>query len=140
MAGLLGSGMGSLAGMPNQGMDPQSLVQMLRMQAKDPFSKGMPGDDLLGPGGMSPPQNPGMPGMQQAQNNAQMVDPAAQMQTISTDFADTQPGLPNLPDSFGGFGYGQFAPKETQPVGLRQQLIQHIMSLMQQQGGMGGGM
>lgn len=135
MAGILGNGMSGMGALAGGGIDPTALLQMLTMQSKDPFSKGLPGDGLLGPGGMSVPNMPQLSGMQQAQDNAQMVDPAAQMQTIPTDFADTQPGLPNLPDNMGGFGFGQFAPKEVQPMGLRQQLIQHIMGLMQNQGG-----
>lgn len=134
--------------MSGQQLDPQMIQQilaMLRQQNADPFNKPMPGEGLLGAGGMS--QGSGMPqgGGGFAQNlptsapmsampNDQQVAPNATA-TIPTDFADTQPGLPNLPDSFTGFGFGQFAPKQMQPVGIRQQLIQQIMN-----GNRGGGM
>lgn len=115
----------------------QQIMQMMQTQRQDPFSQGMPGEGLLGAGGMAPPQQgsaggmmPQMPGLADAQMQGQQLIPNEQASTISTDFADTQPGLPNLPDSFGGFGFGQFAPKEVQPVGLRQQLIQQLMTNM----------
>lgn len=149
MSGMLNQGMG--------GMDPQSLMQMLKMGQKDPFSRPMPGEGLMGLGGMAMPESahPQAPGLMDTQmNNPQQGMGGPQlpgMSTISTDFANTQPGLPNLPDSFLGFGYGQFAPKEvgTGPGqeggmqgGMRQQMIMQMLQQLlpqMQQGGMGGG-
>lgn len=104
-------------------IDPMQLLQMLQMSQKDPFTKSMPGDALLGPGGMTSPDSmSGLPHPDMQQNGAQ----GPMMNHVSTDFADTQPGLPNLPDTFKGFGFGQFAPEVHQP-GIRQQLIQQLM-------------
>jgi hypothetical protein len=122
----------------------------------------MPGSGLLGDGGMSmgqpqgmqPMGQPQMPGMGTQPMGMQGMGQQSGMQnnsTISTDFANTQPGLPNLPDSFSGFGYGQFAPKEVQTQGngtggmqggMRQQMIsqlmQHLMPQLMNGQGFGG--
>lgn len=140
MSGMLNQGIGVLGSMDTGGLDPQALMSMLSMRQKDPFTRSMPGDSLLGSGGMSMPQMPQTPGLADTQiNNPQQFTNAPNvpgMSTISTDFANTQPGLPNLPDSFLGFGYGQFAPKEvsTGPGGeggmqggMRQQMIMKML-------------
>jgi len=57
MSGMLNQGMG--------GMDPQALMQMLKMGQQDPFSKPMAGEGLMGLGGMSMPQPPHSPGISQ---------------------------------------------------------------------------
>jgi len=51
------------------------------------------------------------------------------------------PGLPNLPQSMQGFGFGQNAPEQNENAGLREKLIGQLLnSLMTQgQGIMGGG-
>ncbi len=123
-----------MSGMLNQGMqggfDPEQLLQMLQAQGNDPFLKPMPGDDLLGAGNMAMPQQQmGQQGMQ-GQQQPQM--PGLEQAPMG---GDMPPGLPNIPQNMGGFGLGQFAPKEFQPVGIRQQLIQALM----QQLGAGGG-
>ena len=159
MSGMLNQGMGVMGSMQTGGVNPQALMQMLQMRQKDPFSRGMPGEGLLGQGGMSMPEMPQAPGLADTQmNNPQQFSGAPQepgMSTISTDFANTQPGLPNLPDSFLGFGYGQFAPKEVQTGGggaggmqggMRQQMIMQMLQQLLPQmqnggldlGGMGG--
>jgi len=120
----------------------QQIMQMMQTQRQDPFSRPMPGQGLLGDGNMASPQMPQgpqapgpemmgqMPGMDMGgmQGNPGMMQ-------APTEFADTQPGLPNLPSSFGGFGFGQFAPEEVQPMGLRQQYIQQLMKTMPQMAG-----
>ncbi len=136
---MLNAGMSPMGSMSQGG--PAELLQMLQAGRQDPFARPMPGEGLMGPGGMSMPQPPGLP-----QSQDQMAPPQMPgMETISTDFANTQPGLPNLPDTFQGFGYGQFAPKEGQGMmgagaggGMRQQLIMQLMNqlLPQMQGGM----
>lgn len=145
MSGMLNQSMGNLGAMGGQQIDPQQLLQMLSMQKRDPFSRNLPGDALLGAGPMAMPQAPQMPGLANEANNPQQGMGGPQipgMETISTDFAGTQPGLPNLPDSFLGFGYGQFAPKEvgTGPNqqggmqgGMRQQLIMQMMQQLMPQ-------
>jgi len=140
-------------------IDPQVLqhiMGMLNQQKSDPFSRPMPGDALMGQGGMAAPQTQMMPqtstvnamppaqevnpadanGLPYNGQNMQLQErfPVQNRQTISTDFVDTQPGLPNLPDSFLGFGYGQFAPQEVKPMGLRQQYIQDMMKSFMPQG------
>lgn len=149
MSGMLGGGLGSM-GASSQ---PNQLLQMMQMQKRDPFSRPLPGSGLLGDGGMAAPQMPGMAGQpsggqpQQGLGQPQTPD----MNTISTDFADTQPGLPNLPDNFLGFGFGQYAPKTTQPPqmgltqssqgdnsGMRQQMIAQLLQHLMSQGGMPG--
>jgi hypothetical protein len=117
------------------GLDPQMLqqiMQMMSMQKSDPFSKPMPGEGLLGSGGLSMPQPNGMVQSMRGEPNmgGQPQEQKNRMDTVSTSFANTQPGLPNLPDSFGGFGYGQFAPKEFNPPGLRQQYIQNMLKML----------
>lgn len=159
MSGMLNQGMGVMGSMDTGGMDPQALMQMMQMRQKDPFSRGMPGEGLMGAGGLSPASQPPsqapaqLPGLADTQmGNPQQFSGAPEapgMSTISTDFANTQPGLPNLPDSFLGFGYGQFAPKEVQTGpgmqggmqgGMRQQMImQMLQQLLPQMMGQGGG-
>lgn len=121
----------------------QQIMQMMQTQKQDPFSRPMPGQGLLGEGNMAgpgmeqppmPPMSPGMQGVPGMDMGGMQGNPG--MMQSPTEFADTQPGLPNLPSSFGGFGFGQFAPKEVQPMGLRQQYIQQLMKMMPQ-GGMG---
>lgn len=159
LSGGFGGGMGQgLGSLQSDSIDPTQILQMLQASNKDPFSRSLPGEGLLGQGGMGLPQMPGL--AQQQQNNPQQGMGAPQMpgmSTISTDFTGTQPGLPNLPDSFLGFGYGQFAPQEVKtgqgsqggmPGGMRQQMImqmlQHLMPQLQaggqdqMSGGMGG--
>ena len=110
-----------MAGMLDN-FDPVQFLQMLAAQNKDPFSKPMTADKFLPQMGDqgSLPQTlaPSLEGQQSPQD----------FQDISTDFVNTQPGLPNLPDTFTGFGFGQTAPKEYNPIGLRQQLIQQLLS------------
>ncbi len=158
MSGMLNQGMGSLGGMGGQmgqgQMDPMQLMQMLQMQQKDPFSRSLPGDGLMGPGGMSaPPQAADLANMGGHQQDPQQglgLPQTPDMNTISTDFTDTQPGLPNLPDNFQGFGFGQYAPKVNEPSqmslgnmggrennaqpGVRQQMIQQLMQHLMSQG------
>lgn len=128
-------------------IDPQMMQQILQMmqtQRQDPFSRPMPGQGLLGDGNIAspqmqqPPMSPEMMGQMPGMDMGGMQGNPGMMQA-PTEFADTQAGLPNLPSSFGGFGFGQFAPKEVQPVGLRQQYIQQLMKMLPQ-GSMGGGM
>lgn len=148
MSGFLNSGMGQL--------DPAFIMSLMASSRKDPFTRPMPGEGIVGPGGLGgqfagPPRMDGQPqGPQQGMQEPQMPG----MNTISTDFQDTQPGLPNLPDSFQGFGYGQFAPKENQGgmasiangsqgqsmqgQNLRQQLIQDMMRQLMPQLAAGG--
>lgn len=120
-------------------LNPAQITQALEVGRKDPFSRPLPGASLLGDGGMLALGNQfQMPSNNFASGAPQMPG----MQQFSTDFADTQPGLPNLPDNFQGFGYGQFAPKEHQGD-IRQQLIQQLMQSLSQGGnfsfsGMGG--
>ena len=126
-----------------QQFDPQMMQQILQMmnqQKQDPFSRTMPGEGLLGSGGMATPNQGGMVQSAPHDNNmgGQPQEQKNQVDTISTSFNSTPPGLPNLPDSFGGFGYGQFAPKEFSPPGLRQQYIQQMLKMMPHMGG--GGM
>lgn len=131
---LLNQGLGSMGA---GGQDASQLLQMLSMAKSDPFSRPLPGSNLLGEGQLSMPQSlQGVANQQSGMGMQQMPN----MERISTDFADTQPGLPNLPDSFQGFGYGQFAPKEN-PGNIRQQMIMQMLQqlLPQMQGGMGGG-
>lgn len=121
----------------------QQIMQMMQTQKQDPFSRPLPGQGLLGDGNMASPQmkqpiGPEMMGQMPGMDMGGMQGNPGMMQA-PTDFSDTQAGLPNLPSSFGGFGFGQFAPQETQPMGLRQQYIQQLMKMMPQ-GGMGGGM
>lgn len=151
MSGMLNQPISGMGPMGGQQIDPQMLMQMMQMQKQDPFTKSLPGQALLGDGGMAMPQ---MPGMDNPINNPQQGMGGPQipgMNTISTDFANTQPGLPNLPDSFLGFGFGQFAPQEVQtgpggqggmPGGMRQQLIMQMLNqlLPQMQQGMQNGM
>ncbi len=153
MSGMLNRGMGSMGAMSGAGIDPEMIMQLMQSQRKDPFARSLPGQGLLGPGGMSMPPSP--PGLIDTQmNNPQqgMGGPSIPgMNTISTDFANTQPGLPNLPDSFLGFGYGQFAPKEvsTGPGdqggmqgGMRQEMLMKMLEQLmpQLQKGMQNGM
>jgi hypothetical protein len=120
------------------GMDPSSLMQMLQMGRQDPFSRPMPGDGLMGAGNM--PSMQSMPGLEQYNPQGGQAPQMPGMNTISTDFANTQPGLPNLPDSFSGFGFGQFAPQEHAGNNTRQQLISRLMEMMPQlSGGMNTG-
>lgn len=118
-----------MSGMLSQGMqgafNPEQLLQMLQAQGSDPFARPMPGEDLLGSGGMAQPQ------MQQQQ----MGGAPQQGMEQAPMGGDMPPQLPNIPTNMGGFGLGQYAPKEFQPVGLRQKLIQALM----QQLGQGGG-
>lgn len=147
MSGMLNQGMSALGSMQTGGVDPQALMQMMQAGRRDPFSRPMPGDSLMGPGGMALPQAPGLADTQMNNPQQGMGGPQLPgMNTISTDFANTQPGLPNLPDSFLGFGYGQFAPKEVEtapgaqggmPGGMRQQMIMQMLQQLMQ-GGMGG--
>lgn len=110
-------------------MDPmmiQSLLQQAQAQSVNPMERPVAGSEYLqglgqlpGPVGMSPEALQAMQGMG------------------GTDFANVPPGLPNLPDSFGGFGYGQTAPKMNinQSQQLRQQLLQQLLGQA-----MGGGL
>lgn len=140
MSGLLnGGGMSGMSGMGAAGVDPMQLLQLLQllqMAKSDPFSKSMPGSNLLGDGKLSGQE----PQMSMEQNIGQQPQLRPQMpgenQVISTDFADTQPGLPNLPDSFQGFGYGQFAPQTHEGNPLRQQLIKQLLDMLQKSGGL----
>lgn len=121
------------------GIDPsmmQSIMQMMQAQRADPFSQALPGQGLLGDGAMASPMG-AMQGMQDPQMGMQMpgMDMGGMqgnpgMMQAPTDFADTQPGLPNLPNSFGGFGFGQFAPEEFQPMGIRQQYITQMLDML----------
>lgn len=118
-----------------QGIDPQQLMQMLAMQRRDPFSRNLPGMGLLGDGGMSMGPQQGMD--QSMPPMGQQADTQLNQMPGQPDLAtnnDVAPGLPNLPQNFGGFGYGQFAPKSVQPMGIKQQLIAHLMQQL------GGGM
>lgn len=155
MSGMLGR-MGALGSMAPgmEQLDPSFLMALLGAQRKDPFTRPMPGEGLLGPGGMAMPEHPqGMQPSPMGGPQAGMNEPQVPgMNTISTDFQDTQPGLPNLPDSFQGFGYGQFAPKESQGMagamkgpgagldndGVRQQLIRDMMRQLLPQLAAGG--
>lgn len=126
MSGMLnGAGLG--------GLDPQMLSQLMGMARQDPFSRAMPGNALLGDGGMASPQMQG-----QQQNMDQQADPNA----MFAEMAKRQPALPNLPQSFDGFGFGRFAPRMHEGNPMRQQLIQQLMQMMPQLGqglpGVGG--
>lgn len=125
--------MGLLNAQGGGNINPAQLMQMMQMmqqQQSDPFSKSMPGDGLLNSGNSAympqqGPQNPQDPQMMQAPMQG----------------ADPKPGLPSLPPDFGGFGFGRYAPKEVQPMGIRQQLIQQLISQLPQltmRGNMGG--
>lgn len=117
------------------GANPQQLMQMLSQGRADPFSRPLPGTGLMGDGNLAPPmpqmpQMPQQPGLNQMGPMSQMgqeMNPPDNFSSVPTDFANTQPGLPNLPDSFKGFGFGQFAPQEVQPMGLRQQYIKQLL-------------
>lgn len=128
--------LGGMGGGQGGQVDPMQLLQMLQMSQKDPFSKPLPGEGLLGPGGMSPQQPMGQPAQAPGMPGQAPQNPASS--TISTDFADTQPGLPNLPDTFKGFGFGQYAPEEHKPD-PRQQLIQQLLQALSMGGGQGMG-
>lgn len=96
------------------GLDPNMIAQimaMLQQQQGDPFMGAMPGDDMLGAGGMQMPQ---------------------QMQQAPTQGG----GLPMLPEDMAGMGLGATAPQETQPQGIRGQLIEQLMQMLMQGGGM----
>lgn len=133
MSGMLNGGMSGMSGMGGGGIDPMQLMQLFQQYKADPFSKSLPGTDLLGDGkmGIPEPQNP----MEQQFKQQEQLAPQqpGRNNVISTDFADTQPGLPNLPDSFQGFGYGQFAPKTHEGDPLRQKLIKQLLDMMQRQ-------
>lgn len=115
-------------------IDPAMFMQMLSAQNHDPFSKQLPGDRVLPQmGGQQPqggmqPQQEGLP--QSLSPEGQPVNQPQSFNNVSTDFANLAPGLPNLPDSFTGFGFGQNAPKQFHPMGIRQQLIQQLLSHM----------
>jgi len=117
--------MGLLDGMNNAGnSNPIQILQMLRMQNQDPFSRSLPGEGLLGQGNMSIPQM----GQEQAQQ-----DPMQQMnpEMMNSSAALNGGNLPNFPKSFNGFGLGQFAPKE-QPANMRQQMIMQLLQTLPQ--------
>lgn len=117
-----------MSGMLNGGqLDPmmiQQLMQQLSAGRSDPFQRPIPGQELLA--------QPSQPQMQPEGGDAGFAG-----SEVATDFGTTQPGLPNLPDSFGGFGFGQNAPKMTQPQGLREKIIEQLLSQMTS-GGMNG--
>lgn len=112
--GLLGGGM-------QQG---NPFAEYKQMQA-NPFTRQIPGTELLGGMGQ---------GMGNAGNMGPMgMDPTTQGgNDVATDFAGVPPGLPNLPESMQGFGFGQSAPEmnvnSQLQESLLQQLIQQLMS------------
>lgn len=127
MAGLLGGGMPQL--------DPefiQQLMQQIGAQRANPMSRPIAGEQYLNGLGMIPPDNQmiepgaGALGNMTPPDNAMLPLNGA---PISTDFSGLAPGLPNLPDSFSGFGFGQTAPKKFDGQdNLRQQLIERLLS------------
>lgn len=106
-------------------------AQFAQMQ-KDPFTRQMPSffgqqqmpsmGGLLGQGG-----NMGAMQMQ----GAQMPD-----QSMPTDFAGTSAGLPNLPESMQGFGFGQTAPELNVNASFRDNIIQQMLSTFMQKSGL----
>lgn len=109
MSGLLSS----------QGFDVNELMQLMnqyRMQQSDPFTKMIPGEQYLG-GGF----NKGMQGMSSAVGGQSSMMGFESPQAPGADLRIPFPGynapfagvkgLPNLPDSFTGFGFGQTAPR-----------------------------
>lgn len=126
---------GMLNGGAMSGLDPQMLSQLMGMARQDPFSRAMPGSALLGDGGMASPQ---MPGMEQPQAQ----DPNQAMEAQVAQLASSPPPLPNLPQNFGGFGFGRYAPEMHEGNPTRQKLIQQLMQMMPQLGqgmpGLGG--
>lgn len=132
-----------MSGMLNgsQGIPPD-LIASLMQYAKDPLTKPMPGEGLLGPGMMPQQQmpmgmqggDPGMgPGMQGMDPNMQPMNPTQQQEQGGP------PGLPELRPDMGGFGLGQFAPEMNEGNPVRQQLIQQLMGMLPNLGrGIGG--
>ena len=109
------------------GMSPQMMQQIMAMfsqQQQDPFSQMLPGEQYLGD---ENPENPRLAQMRQNMGDIESFSP--QNEAISSDFANTSPGLPNLPDSLEGFGFGQNAPEQFNG-GLKQQLIRQLLAQM----------
>lgn len=120
-----------MSGMLNGGggFDPNQLMMMLNQSRQDPFTRPLPGQALLGEGGMAMPQQTpgvGMPDQEQMQPEQGM----APLPPV---------GLPNFPATFEGFGMGRFAPQENQGDPIRQQLIKQLLQMLPQMGG-GGSM
>lgn len=109
--------------------------QYKQMQA-NPFTRALPGSEYLSGmgqmGGFDPMLN--------------MEQQSSSFEQIPTDFAGVPPGLPNLPESLQGFGFGQTAPQMNVNSSLRQNLIKTLLQQMMQQsqgpfnGGFMGGM
>ena len=117
-----------------QGLDPQAIQQLMQIyqqSQQDPFTRSMPGEQILGQSQPPPVMGMGQPEMDQGQQS-----PYGGM-APSTDFSNTPPGLPNLPDNLGGFGFGQNAPVMQGPS-LKQQMIQQLLSQMQGMQGIPG--
>lgn len=138
----------SILGARMNGAQSNPFEQWKRMQA-NPFTRSIPGSEYLDGLGQMGGGMGQMGGMDQASN----FDPMAQMnqqnygdQQAPTDFAGVPPGLPNLPESMQGFGFGQNAPQMNVNSNLRQSLIKALLQQMMQQsqgpfnGGFMGGM
>ena len=108
------------------GLDPQMLQALMgQMQAQNvnPMERPVAGSEYL-------------QGLGQLPMEPDVYMPQMMGQEIPTDFAGMAPGLPNLPDSFSGFGYGQQAPEMRDNMSrLRDQLIQQLIG---QTGALGG--
>ncbi len=124
--------MGLLDQMMGGGMQGNPFAQYQQMQA-NPFTRQIPGTEYLGGMGQDSgnPMGGGMGAPQDMPYNESQ---------IPTDFAGVPPGLPNLPEDMQGFGFGQAAPEMNVNNGLRQSLIQNLLSQLMQQSGSGGGM
>ena len=121
-------------------MSPQFLQQIMQQmgaQQANPMQRPIAGEQFLSGLGQLPQPDAGgmlsgqLPGGQGLEGGPQMPPGGL---PFATDFSNVAPGLPNLPDEFGGFGFGQTAPQQFEPQqNLRQQLIEQLL------GQMGGG-
>lgn len=128
--------MGMLDSLFGMGQD-NPFAQYQQMQA-NPFTQQIPGMEYLGGMGQASPG--GMPGMGSPDSIGMGVDRTQpEGNGVATDFAGTSTGLPNLPESMQGFGFGQSAPQMNVNSGLRQNLIQELLKQLMGQN-MGGGM
>lgn len=125
MAGLLGDdNMG--------GFDPmamQNMMQSFRAMQANPFMRQIPGEQYLQGLGQLPVIPQMQPDIEGFGPMPQEMGAQPMAGANFSDFGGTTPGIPNLPDSFEGFGYGQFAPKRISPQqGLRAKLIDELMN------------
>lgn len=100
------------------GMAQNPFIQYRQMQA-NPFTRMLPGSEYFNQTGSDYLNSFGSRGQNPDDFNQ-----------VSTDFAGTAPGLPNLPDNLMGFGFGQTAPEMNVNDSLRQTLIKSLVDQM----------